>query len=229
MAERIRVMTRDLRTRFDFDRLNLPWMKRCLEIQSIVEGKGLPDLASSNPMLLYSVAGKRKASKDYDYVYGIQQVFGFRLGNTAEGASQRIYSRQELQAQLGTEVLKKYPVQSQMHVFQEPVEDRHGWCISLSSRLPDSAGWEGLRHLIVQNLEPDYSPGVKVLQGQMIGHFKGRACSFPNFRKATLKGESLWGDPGTGLSIGLDAVRRVPDEPPEYRAWGRSRDMERGR
>ncbi|ROV98343.1 hypothetical protein VMCG_07151 [Cytospora schulzeri] len=137
ICERTRVITEDLLKAFEVDTLKgLTWMKRCLEIGHLVKAKGLAALHSRNPIVLYSTAGKRTAKKDYDYIYAIQQVFGFRLGNSRPGDAGRVYSRLELQMQLGADLLEKYPVQSQMHIFDEPVEDQMGWCISLASRLP---------------------------------------------------------------------------------------------
>ncbi|KAI0454253.1 hypothetical protein F5B21DRAFT_476442 [Xylaria acuta] len=206
------------------------WLQRCVEIGSIIKEKGYLVLRSQNPMLLYSVAGKRTATKDYDYIYGIQQVFDFRLGNSAEGAIQRVYNRYELQVQLGEQLLQKYPIESQMHVFGEPVEDQHGWSISMASRIPQEDGWMHMRHLMTQKLISECTLGLYRSDNRALGRFSGRACSFAEFRWAACNEVGPMMEKGEGFSIALDTIRQVPrDEPPEYRTWGAVKDQRCGK
>lgn len=220
ICERTRDITEYLLRSFNKDALKeLTWLRRCREIQHLVKAKGLAALQSKNPMILYSTAGKRTAQKDYDYIYAIQQVFGFRLGNSRPGHAGRVYSRLKLQMQLGTELLKKYPVQSQMHIFDEPVEDKQGWCMSLASRLPG--------HKIPQAVTPCVSSlrGHWLADGGCLGHFAGQGCTFADFHDAVVKATDSGGE-GTRFAICLDVVQSQPDEPPEYRGWSAGRDRD---
>ncbi|KAI0549030.1 hypothetical protein F4679DRAFT_548735 [Xylaria curta] len=210
--------------------VNHPWLQRCAEIGSIIKEKGLLVLRSQNPMLLYSAAGKRTATEDHDYIYGIQQIFDFRLGNSAEGAIQRVYNRYELQVQLGEQLLKKHPVESQMHVFSDPVEDQHGWCISMASRIPQEDGWIHMGHLMAQKLISECTLGLYRSETRALGRFGGKACSFAEFRRAACNEIGPMMEIGEGFSIALDATRQAPqDEPLEYRTWGAMKDQRCGK
>lgn len=102
----------------------------------MIERHGLLALSQNSPFALYSASRRRQCFSDWDKVYGIQQVFDFRVGNTIEGTDPSInYDRITLEAQLGALMLRKYPVNSQLHVFTEPVEPGRGWHISLSSHI----------------------------------------------------------------------------------------------
>ncbi|TRX97934.1 hypothetical protein FHL15_001144 [Xylaria flabelliformis] len=209
---------------------NHPWLQRCEEIGSIIKEKGLLVLRSQNPMLLYSAAGKRTATEDHDYIYGIQQIFDFRLGNSAEAAIQRVYNRYELQVQLGEQLLKKYPVESQMHIFSEPVKDQNGWCICMTSRIPQEDGWMHMGHLMTQKLISECTLGLYRSGSRAIGQFSGKACSFAEFQRAACNEVGPMMEIGEGFSIALDAIRQGPqDEPLEYRTCGAMKDQRCGK
>ena len=77
--------------------------------------RGLLALATQNPIALYNTAQYRKSSLDWDRVYGIQQVFGFRLGASAPHVSNsraKSFNRFVLEDQLGAASLVKYPIVS---------------------------------------------------------------------------------------------------------------------
>lgn len=205
------------------------WLQRCDEISSIIKERGLLVLRSQNPMLLYSAAGKRTATEDHDYVYGIQQIFDCRLGNSAEGAIQRTYSRYELEIQLGGQLLQKYPVESQMHVFSEPAEDQHGWCISMASRIPQEDGWMHMRHLMTQKLVSECTLGLYRSGNRAVARFSGKSCSFAEFRQAACNEVGPMMEKGQGFCIALDTTRQVPlDEPPQYRTLDAVKDQRCG-
>jgi hypothetical protein len=64
----------------------------------------------------------RKAREDQDHIYGIMQVFGYRLGTSDPNSDQaQSYTRAELADQLGAALLQDRPIRSQLHVFTEPV------------------------------------------------------------------------------------------------------------
>lgn len=231
-GQRLRTIVRGFLQKFG-DRFEVKWAKMCLEIEELISNKGFPALNSQNPMILYAAAGKRTAKYDFDYVYGIQQVFGFRLGNSRPGSPRRNYSRFELQARMGAALIDKCPVQSQMHVFSMPVEDGQGWSISLSSRLPESPGWEDLRDLISQNISPSSTIRAEAHPGGgAVGFFQGKTCSFADFHAATPFDDhstEFGGQSDSSFMVGLDTIRETKQEPPQYRAWGKARDISRGK
>ena len=128
-------------------------------------------------MAIYGVANKRSASNDWDYIYGIQQIFGFRLGQSAVGVDPtRNFTRSELEDQLGESLNYEYPVVSQLYVFTEPVEFGKGWHVSLSSAVPQvdprgNAVWPPRDN-------PRCSVSTRNVNGLLWGYLEGVACSF---------------------------------------------------
>ena len=161
-----------------------PWApnEKCLwEIKSMLRDRGLVALSSRNPMALYAAASYRKTRNEVDRVYAIQQVFGLRLGSSAPGFVNQPIHLVMLEFELGARMLENYPVLSQMHVFNEPVEPSRGWKISMSSRIPNP----GLK----QNLADFQYVSVCSLTTQRASHlqwgfFSGKVCHFKDICKA---------------------------------------------
>lgn len=112
-------------------------LKYCEEVEGMMWHRGLWGLATRDPTALYRVAQYRPTRNDRDRVHGIQQVFGFRLGasDPALTGANLVFSRFLLENQLGEAILKKFPVLSQLHVYDETVELGCGWRVSPSSRV----------------------------------------------------------------------------------------------
>ncbi|RDW62185.1 hypothetical protein BP6252_11618 [Coleophoma cylindrospora] len=150
------------------------------EVNTMIKQRGLSALATNNPIALYGIAFSRRTSRDEDRVYGIEQVFGLRLGVSASRAK-KSYNRFELEAQLGSRILKKFPVLSQLHVYTEPVEPLRGWRVSSSSRIPDLDVNSSISAIKFQTA---CALGIKSIQGMGVGTFKGRLCTFESLRVA---------------------------------------------
>lgn len=122
--------------------------------QTLVRRIGVTSgLQEGNPLAAFIASGQRTTSREPDRVYGIQQVFGFRLGSTAVGASQRDFTRSELEVQLGQEIIKRFPLMSQLFVTVEPVEFGKNWHIN-----PGSTTYVGvLDPEWVETVSPGYS------------------------------------------------------------------------
>lgn len=103
--------------------------------QALMGRIGVNGLQSRNPLAAFVASGQRTTSKEPDRVYGIQQIFGFRLGATAADAPRRVFTRQELEVQLAQEILARFPIMSQLFVALKPVEFGHGWKISTNSMI----------------------------------------------------------------------------------------------
>lgn len=104
---------------------------------SLIVGTGLSELINSSPMALYTTANKRTTREPCDRIYGIMQVFDFRLGSSAEGADpQKEYTLPELEVQLGTEVLNTMPIPSQIVAHMEVAPFGHAWRVRSTSKMP---------------------------------------------------------------------------------------------
>lgn len=119
------------------------------KITDLVRDFGVDSMASDvNHMSLLASSGHRETTRDVDRVYGIMQVFGFKLGSSRLGAHpEAFFDASTLEVELGKELLEDRPVQSQLFVFIRPAERGQGWRMSrwcrvydeLSSWVPEGA------------------------------------------------------------------------------------------
>lgn len=106
-------------------------------IVKTIEDCGLNALASFNAIGTYEAAMKRTTLLSEDRIYGIQQIFGFRLGKSAVNENLgRHFTFNELEDQLGEAMMKHYPVVSQWHTFTKPVPKHKRWRINECSVVP---------------------------------------------------------------------------------------------
>ena len=154
------------------------------DVYGMLNRRGLLALATRNPIALYNTAQYRKSSLDWDRVYGIQQVFGFRLGASAPHVSNsraKSFNRFVLEDQLGAAILVKYPVASQLHVFTEPVEEGRGWRVGASSNVPKLWIQRSIWDLKFKHLCHVSTENIK---GQTWGSFRGQGCGFSELSRA---------------------------------------------
>lgn len=212
----------------------------CRSIIALVQGRGMPALISGNHLYLYSAAGDRTASDPRDYVYGIQQIFGYRLGKTAEGAATvdpdgEEWTLSRLEVEMGRRLLADFPVNSQMHVFTKPMESREqGWHIGLSSRIPEPLpasghSWTGVWE---EPLHPTCALEVQQVQSMWLGRFRGSLCAFSALEAAWREANEASGKEISCQRVILDIVSphetQGHDEPPEYRTVGHAREARPG-
>lgn len=106
----------------------------------LVERSGLVTMRQRNPMILYTLASKRTTREPCDRIYGIMQVFGFRLGSSAaEIDPDATFTLPELETQLGAELLRELPLMSQLPVHTELIPFGQAWRVHRSSVMPDLA------------------------------------------------------------------------------------------
>ncbi len=149
--------------------------------------RGLAALHATNPMTLYVAARYRTASEELDYVYGVIQIFGLRLGNANPELKKPLkFSLPDLKEQLGEALMKISPVWSQSHVHTvAPREFGKGWRVSRSLTTPG----HGYERRVPWQLYQEENPAcacqmtTKLLQGVRWGFFSGKACSFLALQK----------------------------------------------
>lgn len=129
--------------------------------------------AGDNPVVLYSSAGYRKTTREEDRIYGIMQIFGFRLGKSAAPGS--FFSLPELEIQFAEALNAKSPVWAQLFIHgSEQAAGRH-WCINQSSHLPDC--------LTLSVVTPQDQCTITLLpDGEPV--FRGKACLFQDIGNA---------------------------------------------
>ncbi|KAK8103583.1 uncharacterized protein PG998_010616 [Apiospora kogelbergensis] len=93
-----------------------------------------------NPLSLLAGSADRTTIYPCDRIYGIMQVFEFKLGNASPEVEKRTYSVEELQEQLGVCVLESHPISSQLVAHRDTGQlGRRNWSISPLVQLPQMA------------------------------------------------------------------------------------------
>jgi hypothetical protein len=111
---------------------------RQYNLSGLIDKTGFLDGVRGNLMALLTASHSRFAKKELDHVYGIMQVFNCKVGKSTDNSSEvRPYSIEELEDQLGAEILLRYPALSQLHVHESPVEVGRSWRFSHSSIVPE--------------------------------------------------------------------------------------------
>ena len=186
-----------------------------LQVEGMINHRGLSALGTHSPIALLGAASYRKSRNEMDRVYAIQQVFDLRLGTSAPGANYRGIPLLVLENDLGAGILALYPVLSQLHVFTEPVELGRGWRISGMSRVPDL----GLtNNIAVIRHTPDCRLSTTIVARLQWGFFEGRACGFEEIRRAWARVDGLSGSspqfiaPDMFLSPKKERYRDTPND-----------------
>lgn len=211
------------------DELAVSRLKRSLERTGTI-GLGL-----MIPTVLLAAAEHRKTGPDNvtDRVYGIMQVFGFRLGKARPGCDhKRQFTIQDLEEELGEELLKTQPIMSQLHVFKSPPEAGIAW-------RPGRDSTPALQQLHFQEFTRDkwekslYDIEKMTCQAQLSttrlagvlwGRFQGRMCSFLKLH-AIWKGiKSPW-PPLALLALDLTDPARISDAGSAARGMKRIQDQ----
>ncbi|KAI0454254.1 hypothetical protein F5B21DRAFT_476443 [Xylaria acuta] len=196
-------------------------------IQRLLENSGLEALSSLNGLAAYIAANHRTTLRDEDRVYGIQQIFRLRVGKSSPlsrpGTS---YTRQELELQLGEQLLKYHPVLSQLHVSTEPVPIGSGWFVGKSSTVPSELlGNVSNKEPGSKNTEtPLCTLSVVAVKGKHWGHFSGTLSKFSKLQaefeeledRASLRGLS---SSSTLMMVHLNKTPELSSSP-EYRIHG---------
>ncbi|KAK6209387.1 hypothetical protein LQW54_006376 [Pestalotiopsis sp. IQ-011] len=164
-------------------------------VSRLLTKSGLQALSQCNALGVYTAAGHRQFSQQQDSIYGIQQIFGARVGRSAAHSDPaKTWTLQDLQMQLGLHLLKKHPVLSQLHVFTAPAPIGSAWLVSstssmippnqrLASDLATSAA-KGHDELAPAE-EPQCTFTLNRMEGIVWARFDGLICPFSEFLAAT--------------------------------------------
>lgn len=152
----------------------------------LIEEAGLLVMSTDNALAVYTSANCRTNSREEDRIYGIQQIFGFRLGNSAISQSSTAkYSAAELGREFARTLLRTHPVLSQMHVFAEECPVGSAWMIGSSSIMPRDV----VAH-VGENVDKFTAEemacaelSTREVSGVLWGTFDGVVCSYSLFSK----------------------------------------------
>lgn len=202
--------------------------RACDETLDLLNRTGFTALSFHSPMELYPAAVYRQPSNKLDSIYGIMQVFGFRLGQSDPSAQPGYKpTLPELEDQLGIALMELCPTLSQC--FRQVVVPRatgKNWRVGPLSAMP------GYSLTAAMDWEPELYQTECVLSTECIGdviwgRFQGKVCSFATLRtawpRAPIHGEAVTGDdPGSYSYISV-IVDYAPDMFP---GWPNASDYE---
>ena len=169
---------RALRRDFGY-RVPGPWR----DILDLMERSGISAIASKNNFVAYCVSKHRTAKRDEGYVYGIQQIFNFRLGHTHPAALNSSWTRAELEDQLSKQLVEKYPVLSQMHVLTASAPDGAAWRLDPQNSVCLRSQPSLARRGSFEAPKPTCTLSAKEKSGTKWCSFRGFMVPFQNFKQ----------------------------------------------
>lgn len=106
------------------------------KVLSLIERLGLYHGPWENPVLLYGAARHRTTRNPNDRVYGIMQVYGFRLGSSAH--PDHTFTLADLEIQLARAHNARSALSAQLFVHTRIIEVGDCWRIDSQSKLPQA-------------------------------------------------------------------------------------------
>lgn len=188
------------------------WTASC----SLMERVGLSAIATGNSIAAIPASSQRITTREVDRVYGIQQIFGFRLGITLPGSTPPTgsdFTKEELELQFSQTLLASYPLMSQLHIFTSPVQFGSGWRLNSNSVPANSRDaiqpLEALDIFGQQAAQTRASCSMTTVDvdGVTWGQFSGLLCSLKKLATktaeldASLRKEPLYGGDYSKISI----------------------------
>ena len=115
------------------ERFGVQGVTRAQDVCQRLDNLGIPCIAQKHAIALYGVASLRNPMRELDRIYGIMQVFGFVLGQSAQPDKE--FTLSELEDQLGEAANRENPVLAQSFIhLTDPAPDRR-WCLSRNMRV----------------------------------------------------------------------------------------------
>lgn len=175
---------------------------------------GLSTICGSNVIAPYIASSKRRASREEDRIYAIQQIFGFRLGSSSIGFSSCSYTLAQLKAQFATRLLEVYPCESQMFLHSKPAPVGTAWLPNSDSWVPfDIPNYQRFSSRMIQAAtdrdkaeKPTCILGIDNLDGATWASFTGPTSPWSYFEKMFIRAEHDQSDQKLWLRICLDAA-----------------------
>lgn len=140
--------------------------ERAQFLLNLIRESRLPSLNSTNAVVLYPIARFKRTRHPLERVYGIKQIYGLRLGESAQPGTS--FTLDELEDQLAVALNAKSPLYAQLLVHTELSAPGKCWRVNPFSEVPTLADRiVKVNHLCQMRLS-DLGRGI----------FQGRACTF---------------------------------------------------
>lgn len=129
-------------------------------------------------MFLYSAAYHRECYEPLDRVYGIMQVYGFKLGSSSKPGGK--FTLAELEDQFGEALNRIAPMTAQIHFHTAPPAPGSAWRPSRSSIMPE-----------VYYMFRQFDTMCSITRRDGNTFFTGSSCSLENLHGFWMKGNAL--------------------------------------
>lgn len=151
-------------------------------ILQLIEALGFEALVFENPMELYNAASSRRPTRELDRIYGIMQVFGFRLGASDPNAHPSLdFTLPQLEEQLGQALVDFNALLSQAFIDMSGTREAGSrWRPGGASITPSYDGlvpWKPESMVVSCEMQCFRENGV------FWGHIRGRALSLEAFEQ----------------------------------------------
>ncbi|KAM0255957.1 hypothetical protein ACHAPA_012335 [Fusarium lateritium] len=134
-----------------------------------------------NPLMLLQASHRRSCYEQTDRVRGIMQVFGLQLGESAPDATPgKTYSLSELKDQLACELLRLYPISSQLCIQDRSCPPREAWRVNSSMTMMRFS-----ELLWRQMIKPD---GTSVDEQELVAESYGATLEAVEFENVLMAG-----------------------------------------
>ena len=184
------------------------------DLISLIDRSGLSYFSRNinndrSPMFLYSAAYHRECYEPLDRVYGIMQVYGFKLGSSSKSGGK--FTLAELEDQFGEALNHIAPMTAQMHIHTAPPAPGAAWRPSRSSMMPE-----------VYYMSSQNNTMCSITRRGGNTFFTGNSCSLENLRSFWMKANAFnevyhynakYGWQHYLIIIHLDATQKGAQEP----------------
>lgn len=166
------------------------WQRLC----SLYRDVGFEAMREENPMALYNAATLRRPSRETDRIYGIMQVFRFRLGESDPAAKPGAkFTLVQLEEQLGVNLVQFNPILSQSFIHTGGVRalGEH-WRPGHHAMTPQQEQLDKMAMITwqPQELIVTCRMGSRRHLGVLWGYVAGLACSLEDFQRHRRKVEA---------------------------------------
>ncbi|CZR50432.1 uncharacterized protein PAC_00304 [Phialocephala subalpina] len=132
------------------------------QVREAVKRSGFKEIFAENPLALFNMAILRGCQIGEDRVYGLQQIYGLKLGKSISASDARDPSLEDLTNEFATALNKKYPILAQAFVHVTGVAHHDRWRIDQSVVIP---AW---LYSVVE-VRPPQVPGMTVFNSKEFG------------------------------------------------------------
>lgn len=134
-----------------------------------------------SPFHLLSAASQRESKYDEDRVYGIMQIFDLRLGSSAPGETGKKFTTDQLEIQLASALLNKYPIFSQLVIHLMTPNPRPTWMITSAISFPEEAFTPWIHYSHGGEIINLASFSTITRANMTVAHFQGPLSPFSQF------------------------------------------------